>query len=373
MRHVGQAGGVRRIIKQVFVGVVFLVVVVFLMLWLIGSFRPKVGAVGSGSVVKRRVGDARLVPVRSLRVPTTESAVGTIRAVYESSVASKILARVVEVRIKAGQKVAKDEVLIRLDDADLKARRQQAEAAAVAARANSDQAKTEFNRIEGLFKQNAAAKIEFERATTALKDAEAKLEQANQALREAETNLGYATIVSPLTGVVVDKKVESGDTVTPGQVLATLYDPTHMQLVASVRESLTHRLRVGQTIGVQIESLGKTCEGQVSEIVPEAQSASRSFQVKVTGPCPPGMYTGMFGRLLIPLDEEDVLVVPRAAVRHVGQLDIVDVADEAGKTLRRRSVQLGRIFGDDVQVLSGLRAGEKVALAVVGETDRKGI
>ena len=70
----------------------------------------------------------------------------------------------------------------------------------------------------------------------------------------------------------------------------------------------------------------------------------------------------MFGRLLIPLDEQQVLVIPRAAVRRVGQLDIVDVAEPAGETLHRRAVQLGRAYGEDVEVLAGLRVGEQVAL-----------
>ena len=160
--------------------------------------------------------------------------------------------------------------------------------------------------------------------------------------------------------MVIDRKVEPGDTVTPGQVVVSLYDPTRMQLVASVRESLTHRLRVGQDIDVRVEAIDKTCLGRVSEIVPEAESASRTFSVKVTGPCPPGIYSGMFGRLLIPLEEEEVLVVPKGVVRRVGQLDMVDLVD--GDALRRRAVQLGRAFGDDVEVLSGLREGEQVAL-----------
>ena len=114
---------------------------------------------------------------------------------------------------------------------------------------------------------------------------------------------------------MIDKKVDVGDMVTPGQMLATLFDPKRMQLVASVRESLAHRLQVGQAIGVQIEDFNKQCTGTISEIVPEAESGSRAFQVKVTGPCPAGIYCGMFGRILIPLDEEQVLVIPRQAVR----------------------------------------------------------
>ncbi len=352
---------VKGIIKGVAAAICFLVVVVLLMMWLMGTFHAKVGEAHAPSA-GRPVGDAPLAPVRKIRVPAVESAVGTIRAVQQSAVASKIRANVIEVNVTAGQEVKKDEVLVRLDDADLKARVQQAKASVIAARATRDQAKVEADRIEALFKKNAAAKIERERTVTDLKTAEARLKQAEQVAREAETVLGYATIRSPMTGKVVDKQVEVGDTVVAGQVLVTLYDHTRMQLVASVRESLTQRLKVGQKIGVTLESLEKTCMGTISEIVPEAESASRTFAVKVTGPCPPGIYPGMFGRMLIPLDDQEVLVIPQSAVRRVGQLTVVDVVN--GGELRRRSVQLGRRFGQDVQVLSGLGEGERVAVVV---------
>ena len=149
-----------------------------------------------------------------------------------------------------------------------------------------------------------------------------------------QATLDWATIRSPIDGTVIDKKVDVGDMVTPGQMLVTLFDPKRMQLVASVRESLTRRLQVGQSIGVQVEGLDKQCSGTISEIVPEAQSASRTFQVKVTGPCPPGIYSGMFGRILIPLEEEQVLVIPRRRCGSVGQLELVDVVED-GRVSRR--------------------------------------
>jgi multidrug efflux pump subunit AcrA (membrane-fusion protein) len=150
--------------------------------------------------------------------------------------------------------------------------------------------------------------------------------------------------------------------VTPGQMLATLFDPLRMQLVANVRESLAHRLTVGQPIDVQIENLNKRCLGTISEIVPEANAGSRAFEVKVTGPCPEGVYSGMFARILIPLDDEPVLVIPRRAVQSVGQLDLVNVTTDGA--VRRRAVRLGRTIGEDVEVLSGLREGECVQVPV---------
>ncbi len=141
--------------------------------------------------------------------------------------------------------------------------------------------------------------------------------------------------------------------VTPGQMLVTLYNPKRMQLVAGVRESLRNRLQIGQSIGVQVEGMLKQCSGTISEIVPEAQSASRSFQVKVTGPCPAGIYSGMFGRILIPLEEEEVLVIPRRAVHEVGQLALVEVFEQGH--IVRRTIRIGRVFGGNVEVISGLR------------------
>ena len=350
-----------KVLKTSAIGVAFTAVAIFLLMALAGVFTEKIGSThGATQVAGRPVGDARLADVRVIQIPATETAVGTVRAVHESAVASKLLAKVEEVNVQAGQRVTEGDTLVRLDDEDLRARMEQTQAAVAAAASARDQAQIENDRVADLVGRNAAAPIEFERRQAALREAEAGLEEARQAQREAETVLSYATIAAPITGVIVDKQVEAGDMVTPGRVLLTLYDPTRMQLVASVRESLTQRLKIGGTIGVKIDVLDKACEGRISEIVPEAEAASRSFQVKVTGPCPPGVYSGMFGRLLIPLDDEQVLVAPRAAIRRVGQLHIVDVAD--GDRLYRRVVQPGREFGDDIEILSGLRPGERVAV-----------
>jgi RND family efflux transporter MFP subunit len=349
------------VLRYVALGLVFTGVVILLLLWLAGVFKPKVPAT-SPTVANRLIAEHTFVAVREIAVPTVESAVGTIRAVQETSVAAEVLAKVVEVDVKAGDHVHKGDVLVRLDDEDLKARLRQAEAAVAAVQAEHNQAKTEFERIQALYEQNNAAKIEFQRAETELKSSEARLEQAQQVQRAATKVLTYATIVSPFDAVVIDKRVEVGDTVAPEKVLLTLYDPTRMQLVASVRESLIDRLQKDQIIPVHIDALNRTCHGVVTEIVPQSDVASRTFLVKVTGPCPPDIHSGMFGRLLIPLDDETWLVIPRAAVRHVGQLDLVAVADGTGKHLERRAVQLGRTRGDEVEILSGLRVGEKVAI-----------
>ncbi len=353
MRVTAQAGGL----------LVAAVAVVAAILWLAGAFHPKIdapanAAAGGGTALPA---GATLVTARRVSIPQTETAVGSIRAVHESAIASKLLAKVNSVEVQAGTRVKAGDLLVRLDNADLVARHAQASARVEAAGAARDQARVEHERAQALAERNNAAAIELQRAEAALRSAEAELSAAERARDEAETILAYATVRSPMDGQVVDRQVEPGDTVSPGQVLLKVYDPTRMQLVASVREGLSQRLQVGQPIGVRVDALHRQCEGTIAEIVPEAESDSRSFLVKVTGPCPPGIYSGMFGRVLIPLGEELVLVIPRAAVRRVGQLALVLVADET--SVQRRAVQLGRTFGDDVEILSGLREGERVVLA----------
>ena len=182
-------------------------------------------------------------------------------------------------------------------------------------------------------------------------------------MKEVQATLDWATVRAPIDGTVIDKKVDVGDTVTPGQPLVTLFDPTRMQLVASVRESLALRLKAGDPIDVRVDGLGKDCTGTISEIVPEAQAASRTFQVKVTGPCPTGIYTGMFGRILIPLGQQEVPVIPAAAVRQVGQVELVDVAVSGGA--RRRAVRTGRRFDADFNVISDVSESDRLAYVEV--------
>ena len=343
--------------------------IVALMMLLAGFFEPKVkvGSSPGEASVRPVPAEQSIGVVRQVRRPRLESAVGTIRAVYESIVASKILARVEEVRVKAGQDVKQGDILVILDKADLKSRIEQALSSETSAKAKFDQAELEFGRAQRLRSRESITQSEFDLASTTLKSAKADLERARQAAEEARIVESYATVRAPMSGRVIDKKVNAGDTVVPGQTLVAMYDPTHMQMVVTVRESLALRLKLGQLVPARLDSLGYECLAKVSEIVPEAQAESRSFQVKVTGACPPNVISGMFGRIFIPLDDEDVLIVPESAVRRIGQLEQVDVVE--GNSISRRSVQLGRRLDDGFEVLSGLKEGEKVVL-LKRSTDR---
>lgn len=330
---------------------------VLLLAWLMGAFHARMPA-GPPQVHTRKAPEGPRHTVATVRTVRSETAIGTIRAVRETVVASRILGRVQTLAIqRAGQPVQQDELLVELEASDLRAMADQAKASLTVAETRRDKARLDFERSQSLVQQGVAApdRLDADRATLAA--AEAEVERARQSVTGAESALGFAAIRAPITGIVVDKQVSVGDIVQPGQPICTIYDPTQLQLVAVVREELAGRLQVGQSVEVTLDALGKQCQGTVAEIVPAAQVQSRAFEVKVTGPCQPGIVTGMFGRLHVPLDAMDELRVPKSAVQAIGQLDFVQVVTVDG-TLQRRFVRTGRATGDTVEILSGLAAGE---------------
>lgn len=333
--------------------------VVLLLLVLAGYFQPKVPA-ANGEIHQASSASGEWAEATYWERTRYETAVGAIEPVHQATVAAKILARVEELSVKSGQPVTAGETLIRLESEEFRAREQQGRAAKDAAAAQAEQAQSEFSRAEKLWANRAISQAEYEAAAARIKSATADLERSEQAWQEAAVMLSYAEIKAPFTGLIIDKFIEPGDIVSPGQPLLSLYDPGRMQLVAAVRESLAQELEVGQKLVAQLDALDHACEATISEIVPVADAATRSFEVKVTGPCPPGIYSGMFGRLQLPLSPERVLVVPATSVKRVGQLTMVEV--QKGDQRARRSVEMGRRFGDRWEVLAGLRAGEKVWL-----------
>jgi multidrug efflux pump subunit AcrA (membrane-fusion protein) len=157
-------------------------VVTVMLLFLAGVFHSKVPSdVAEGK--KRSAVGLKSVAARLLKRPRYETATGTVKPVHESAVAAKLLAKVLEINATAGQVVQKDQVLVKLDDADLQARLKQAEAGLTSAQVRSEQTKTEFGRAEQLKSKKAISQTDFDTAQAAMKSAAAELERATQAVK----------------------------------------------------------------------------------------------------------------------------------------------------------------------------------------------
>ena len=308
-----------------------------------------------------------VVTVTASEEPIIEPATGTVRSRQQSVLSARITATVIAVPVSAGDKVAPGDVLVTLDDRDLRARWQQQQQAVAVAQAKLAEAEPSYTRAETLYARRAVSKADFDRAEAQLAAARAELRRARRAEEEAETALTYSVIRSPVAARVIDRLVDPGDTATPGEPLLRLYDPSRLRLEANVRESLATRLERGQQLTARIDALQAEFAVTIEEVVPSADPGSRSFVVKASLPANSTLYPGMFGRLLIPHGSVKRYYVPARAIVQVGQLEFVNLVSDAGVV--RRYVRTGvRASGERVEVLSGLKPGERVvipALAVL--------
>lgn len=300
----------------------------------------------------------REVVVERVEEPSVERYPGTVQAVQENVVASRILATVAEVLVRPGQHVETGTDLVVLDSRDLQAREKKAGEEVTAAAARVRETKANFDRMKVALERAAVSRKDHDTAEAAYLVAESTFESAQKALEETRVALTYAVIRAPFDATITDRYVDPGDMATPGTALLALYDPSRLRLEAHVRESVAVLLRQGDRIGVSLETIGIEVDGEITEIVPQAEAGSRSFLVKVDLPRDERLYPGMFGRLLFRGPLRERLLIPAAAILAVGQLRYVAMAD-ARRT--RRIVLVGTPRADgQAEVLSGLAEGETI-------------
>jgi RND family efflux transporter MFP subunit len=334
-------------------------VLILTIAFLAGAFTTKIEPGQHEPSVRKWAGEPVEV-VHEVTKDYTEESVGALKAANRTAISAKVMATIQEMNVKAGDQVQEGDVLVRLDAAELQARLRQAEQSLAGAVAARKQAELDFDRTKSLFDKRALPQAELDKATARLNVAQAEESRAQQGVDEAQAQLSYATIVAPKSGRVVDRLAERGDTARPGEPLLVLYDATSLRLEAPVPENLALQLQVGQSVRVYIDALGREMEARIDERVPQADALSRSFLVKATLPPSPDLYEGLFGRLLIPAGQRRHLCLATDAIRRLGQLEFVEVVlpDEM---IEQRFIKTGRLgMPGRIEVLSGLKAGEKV-------------
>jgi RND family efflux transporter MFP subunit len=278
------------------------------------------------------------------------------------------------------------QLLVDIDARDVDAQIKQAEAArneassaahevdgAIAsARAQLELATVTFKRMEDLFQKKSISNQEFDEASARLKVARsghdmamskkqqvnAKIAQAEEAVQSAKIMRGYARINAPFAGVVVEKRVEPGNLAAPGQPLLLIEQAGGFRLEAPIEESRLASIKSGSPVTVHLEALQRSVTARVSEVVPAVDSSSRAFTVKIDLPAMPQLQSGMFGRAQFAQGSREVIAIPAGALQEQGQVVSVLVAGDGAA--RSRLVSAGERQGDQVEVLSGLSAGERV-------------
>lgn len=346
-------------LRKVVPGLVILVGILLAVAWLSGWFEEKIPP-GHVEAARGEVpSNAKTAVVERETAPAVEWASGAIESARRTTVAARILARIEDMNVVAGDEVAKGDLLATLDARDLLARVKQAQEALKAAEAERDLARQELTRTEQLLERGVSTQQRFDQAVSNLRVAEAQVDRLKQDLNEAQTALSFTEIRAPVAGRVVDRLAEPGDTITPGQSLLRLYDPLALRVEAPVRESLALDLETGDVLQVDIPALQDTLSGRIDEIVPYAEPGARTLLVKVRLPSDARALAGMFARIAVPAGERARLLAPADAVKRIGQLEFVTVVRDG--QMAQRMVTTGQPTNDArIEILSGLKEGERV-------------
>jgi RND family efflux transporter MFP subunit len=336
-------------------------------------------------------------------------AAATVQSKTTSVLSSRIMGYIVAIHVREGDRVRAGQLLVEIDNREAAAqlRRAQAglreaqemlqetermiqanESAKTAAEAEQSLAASTFNRYQALVERKSVSQQEFdevqaryrgktaevERVQEMLRSMQAKreqvlarIDQAKAGISQAQIAVDYGRIQSPIQGVVTQKHGELGVLAAPGTPLLTLEDDTRYRLEATVEESKLGRIRLGDSVRITINALGdQEWTGRVGEVQPTADPASRSSLVKIDLPDSliekaPGkiLRSGLYGKARFAVGKKEIITIPHKAIFQRGQLLQIFVVDSS-QTARLRLIKTGKIYGERIEVLSGLGEGDKI-------------
>jgi RND family efflux transporter MFP subunit len=302
---------------------------------------------------------------------------GSIEAVKSSLLAPQVSGSITVLNVKAGDQVKSGQILARIDTriANQQAVANQAQVAA--ARAQLSAARQEYDRKKRLHEKQYISQAALERAESDYKTAEAQTKAELAQTGMANVQSGLHTVTAPYAGIVAEVMTEQGDMAMPGKPLLALYDPKEMRAVVNVPQSQIASIKAGGNIMVIIPAAAEA-ERSVTvskvTVLPTADAVTNSVKVRLQLPQNlSSVSPGMFARAQLPTTSDKLqnqIYIPSQAVIKRSELMAVYVVDAQGDP-QLRQVRVGRKQGDNVEILAGLLAGEKLALDPIAAANFK--
>lgn len=315
-------------------------------------------------------------PVRSVKLLTVgESALNVqveyaaeVRARIESRLGFRVGGKLIQRQAEAGQRVAAGQLLAQIDPQDYQLAAQAAQAQLSAAQTQRDLAQAELHRYEALRAQNFISGAELERREATYRAAEASWQQA-RAQAQAQTNqASYSRLLATSQGVVTGVEAEVGQVVSAGQAVVRLAHDGPRDAVFAVSEQAVGLIKPGQTMQATLVSTGQSLKGRVREVGASADPVTRTYSVKLALDASEKLPLGATVNVqagIVNNAPTPVIKLPTSALRQDGGATAVWVLDEANMTVRSQPVKVGAVDGNQVEITSGLQAGQKVVAAGV--------
>lgn len=347
----------------------------------------------SGSKKKEEI-SFETVAVAPANIMNSITATGTIEPVTSVTVGTQVSGIVSKLYVDYNSVVKKGQVIAELDKTNLMSQLNTAKTQLATAQSQLNYQTTNFNRYKTLYQKGLVAADEYDNAKLSYTQAKEQVASAKEEVQRAQTNLGYATITSPIDGVVLSKSVEEGQTVAASFSTPELFkiaqDLTNMQVVADVDEADIGDVKEGERVSFTVDAYpDDTFEGTVKQVRQEATTTNNvvTYEVVISAPnadlkLKPGLTANV---TIYTAERKGVLSVQSKALRFtpqketVGKMKIVDHTGNAknkvwtieGNSIVAHKVNIGMTDGTNTQILNGISAGTKVVtgLNVIGGED----
>lgn len=329
-------------------------------------------------------------PVASANIQNSITATGTIEPVTSVTVGTQVSGIVSKLYVDYNSVVKKGQVIAELDKTNLLSQLATAKTQLATAQSQLNYQTANYKRYQTLFQKGLVAADDYDNAKLSYRQAVEQVASAKEEVQRAQTNLGYATITSPIDGVVLSKSVEEGQTVaasfsTP-ELFTIAQDLTNMQVVADVDEADIGDVKEGERVSFTVDAYpDDTFEGTVKQVRQEATTTNNvvTYEVVISAPnadlkLKPGLTANV---TIYTAERKGVLAVPSKALRFtptketVGKMKIVDVQGAKnkvwtidGNSIVAHKVNIGMADGTNTQIIGGVQAGIKVVtgLSVIG-------
>lgn len=310
------------------------------------------------------------------------TATGTIEPVTSVTVGTQVSGIVSKLFVDYNSVVKKGQVIAELDKTNLMSQLNTAKTQLATAQSQLNYQTANYKRYKTLFEKGLVAADDFDNAKLSYTQAKEQVVSAKEEVQRAQTNLGYATITSPIDGVVLSKSVEEGQTVaasfsTP-ELFTIAQDLTNMQVVADVDEADIGDVKDGERVSFTVDAYpDDTFEGEVKQVRQEATTTNNvvTYEVVISAPnadlkLKPGLTANV---TIYTAERKGVLSVPSKALRFtpqketVGKMKIVDAANAKnkvwtieGNSIVAHKVNIGMTDGTNTQIVGGIAEGTKV-------------
>lgn len=307
-------------------------------------------------------GDLATLQTARTTMPLEFQVDGVVEAQRQATLSAEVGGTVESVNFDVDDSVEKGEVVLKIRDREYRARLQKAQAALDEAEANLKQVQLEFERNEDLRRRKLISQADFDRASANLGTARARRDSAGANLAEAREQMGHTLVRAPYSGIVVERHVEPGESVTPGQPIMSGYSSGQLRVTAQVPQSLIGSLREYRSARVIRLEDEQVIEVAEITIHPFANPQNHSFKVRFDLPeSPGGLYPGMLVKVALTTGETQRLLLPQQALVSRSEVNAVYVLDDEGR-ISLRQVRPGNRYGNQVEILAGLDENERVAL-----------